>query len=77
MLVMYILRLTVAQIETSPSSKGEAVVVLGELEDSKKTANEQLRRWPKKQISTVHTNGVRRNSHRKIEKNKGTGHITD
>ena len=33
MLVMYILRLTVAQIETSPSSKGEAVVVLGELED--------------------------------------------
>ena len=46
MLVMYILRLTVAQIETSPSSKGETVVVVGELEDIKKTANEQLRRWP-------------------------------
>jgi len=33
-------------LPVSLSSKGETVVVLGELEDSKKTANEQLTRWP-------------------------------
>jgi hypothetical protein len=34
------------QLPVSPSSKGETVVVLGELVDSRKTSNEQLRRWP-------------------------------